>query len=345
MTPCCLRAVGSICWEEGLERNGKCCLCQVHPYQKKLSPSGEPSDGASNYKVHFDSATRQEETEEQVGHLVTISHRLRLLHRDVICHLRKIDEESLLDLVGSAFKERVHPTACKRFFQRAQILERRYIHLSICLTCSQDPDLMTGLKDGGLVFQSFVLATQLRRYQVTVYRIQIGTMKIVRGFEKSKTIRTLLDNNASVLKSFTKPADIREIYWNMSVSDLKPVDYASITITFSTAQQANEAIKHGVLWNEERRECKRLIPHLRITQCRSCQAYGHILKECSSAPRCCVCAGMHLSNACTHDPTVEKECLKCALCGGAHNATDENCNTRKAERDRLQLKNQFYPTN
>ena len=183
---------------------------------------------------------RKNQTEEQVGHLITTSHRLRLLDQDVICHLKGIDEESLLDLVYSAFKERVHRTACKGFFQRAQILARCYIHLSICLTCSQDPDLMTGLKDGGLVFQSFVLATQLRRYQVTVYHIQVGSMSIMRGFDKSKTIRILLDKIASVLKSFTKPADIREIYWNRGV-DLKSNKHVSITITFSTAQQANEA--------------------------------------------------------------------------------------------------------
>ena len=35
--------------------------------------------------------------------------------------------------------------------------------------------------------------------------------------------------------------------------------------------------------------------------------------------RCCVCAGMHLSTVVTHDHTVEKECWRCVLCGGAHN--------------------------
>ena len=472
MTPCCLKAVGSICFEEGLQGNGKCCLGQVHPYRPNLPPFGEPSDGASDYKVHFTPATRQEETtykapletstisfpeqlnsfaigsgvaddplplidlsesltvnvtenqekqnlihspdtektecepltslsksqiftqnpatqklcepakhiqckmldtpsqpsttvsalskksnisailedrpnqaEKQVGHLNTISHKLRLLDRDVICYLKGVDEESLLDLVRSAFRERVHRTACKWFFQRARVLERRFIHLSICLTCSQDPDLMASLKDGSSVFQSFVLTTQLRGHQVTVHHIQFGTMSILRGFDQSKTIRILLDKNAAVLKSFTKPADIRDIHWNMSFVDLEPLDYATIAITFATAQQANEAIEHGLLWNDERRECKRAVPHPRITQCRNCQAYGHVFKECSSVPRCCVCAGMHLSNACTRDRTVERKFVKCALCGGAHNATDESCNTRKAERQRLQLKNRFYPTN
>ena len=471
-TPCCLRAVGSICFEEGMQDNGKCCLCQVQPYKSNLPSLGEPSDDASDYIVHFVPASRQNEkpykalletttiwcaeqpnsfcigsavaddppplidfsesltanaaenqknrilmhtpntenaeceplkplskaqsltqvpvtqkwfepaknflcktldasnrtsitvsalpkisddsttseernhqTEEQVSHLATVSHRLKLFDRDVIYHVNSVDEESLLDLVHSAFRERVHRTACKGFFQRAQVLERRNIDLLICLACSQDPDLMTGMKDGRLVFESFVLATQLRRFQVNLYHVQIGTMSIVRGVDRSKTIKTLLDSNASVLKSFKKPGDIRDISWTGSIVDLRPTNYASITVTFSTAQQANEAIEHGLLWNAERRECKRRVPHLRIIQCRNCQAYGHILTECSSAPRCCVCAGMHVSTACAHDPTVEKECRKCALCGGAHIATDENCKTRMAERQRLQAKNRFYPTN
>ena len=118
---------------------------------------------------------------------------------------------------------------------------------------------MASLKDGSSVFQSFVLTTQLRGYQVTVHHIQFGTMSILRGFDQSKTIRILLDKNAAVLKSFTKPADIRDIHWNMSFVDLEPLDYATIAITFATAQQANEAIEHGVLWNDERRECKRAV--------------------------------------------------------------------------------------
>lgn len=48
-TPCCVRDVGSICWEERLQETGKCCLCQVHP----LRYTTAPSDGAPDYKVHF----------------------------------------------------------------------------------------------------------------------------------------------------------------------------------------------------------------------------------------------------------------------------------------------------
>ena len=463
MTPCCLRAVGSFCFKEGLQEVGKCCLCQMHPYKSNL-----PLDGTSDYKVRSIPATDREETTykapvgifttwcaeksnsfpkshavaadppplidfsdslianttdnqekqnliqfpntekvegellarlckspslaqnpatqqwckpakgfqyklldtinqgsftiplpkhsdisttleeqknqtgEQVCHSKITFHKLRLHDQYVICHLEGMDEENLLDLVYSAFKERLHRTACKGFFRRARVLKGHYLNLSICLTCSRDTDLMFGLGDGSSVFQSFVLATQLRRYQVTVYHIQIRTMNIARDSDKSETVRKLFNNNSSILKSFRKPGDIRKIQWSESVFDLQPRDYASITVTFSTAQQANEAIQHGVLWNDERCECKRLVPRLRITQCRRCQAYGHLFKECSSAPRCCHCAGMHLTAACAHRNIGEY--LKCALCGGPHSATHTSCNSREAERYRLQLKNRFYPT-
>ena len=55
------------------------------------------------------------------------------------------------------------------------------------------------------LFQTFVLATRFRRYQVNLYHIQIGIMSIVRDADESKTIKMLFDNNAYVLKPFDKP--------------------------------------------------------------------------------------------------------------------------------------------
>ena len=60
-TPCCPRAIGSICFEEGLQNNGKCSLCQVHLYIYKLPSWREPSDDASEYKVRFISAIHRKE--------------------------------------------------------------------------------------------------------------------------------------------------------------------------------------------------------------------------------------------------------------------------------------------
>lgn len=52
-TICCLRAVGSISFEEGPQETEKCCLCQAHQPWSDSRCSTAPSDGASGYKAHF----------------------------------------------------------------------------------------------------------------------------------------------------------------------------------------------------------------------------------------------------------------------------------------------------
>ena len=261
----------------------------------------------------------------------------------MIRHLRDVDSDDLSDLIHSALKDHVQRILCKKFFGQAKSLKNGNVDVSICSKCSQDSDLKNGMKDWPRAFESFLLTTQLRSYKVTVDHIQIGTMKIIRSPEKSTTVRKLVEDNSFLIKSLKNPADIRGICWNKDINGLKPIESTSITITFATAQQANEAIEHGLLWHHERRLCRRQGAHPRITQCGRCQAYGHISKDCTSAPRCHVCAGMHLSTACTYDPAANKARLKCALCAGAHDATSEGCKSRKNERQRLKLENRFYP--
>ena len=143
----------------------------------------------------------------------------------MICHLTGVHEEHLLSLVQSALREHVHHTVFKGFFQQAQVLKERYVDLSICLKCSQDLDLLIDVRDWPWVFESFVLTSQLQIYKVSMDHIQIRTVSILRGFEKSKTIQILLNDNGSVLKSFESPADVRGINRNRSITDLKPFEY------------------------------------------------------------------------------------------------------------------------
>lgn len=237
------------------------------------------------------------QSKEGDDHHATKSHRLTLIDQDVMHHLEGVRRGDLLDLVHSALIERLRRTVCKQFFHQAKFLPNGNIDVSICLKCSQESDLMHGMKDWPRAFESFVLTTQLQSYKVTVDHIQIGTMKISQGFEKSTTVQKLSRDNTPVLKSLTNPADIRGVCWNKKIIGLNPNESTSITITFRTAQQANEAIEHGILWNHERRLCRRQGAHPRVTQCGHCQAFGHNFKDCSSTPRCRVCAGVHLSTA------------------------------------------------
>lgn len=284
------------------------------------------------------------QSKEGGDHHVTKSHRLKLIDRDVIDHLEGFRGGDLLDLVHSALIGRLRQNVCKAFFHQAKFLANGNIEVSICLKCSQESDSMHGMKDWPRAFESFMLTTQLDKYKVTVSHIQIGSMKILQGSEKHMTVETLVRDNSAVLKSLTCPADIRGICWNKSTVGLNLNESTSITITFRTAQQANEAINYGVLWHHERRACRRQGAHPRLIQCAHCQAYGHISKNCCSTPRCRVCAGFHLSAACTYDPAASAACMKCVLCSGPHEATSEHCLSRKAERKRLQLENRFYAT-
>ncbi len=295
-------------------------------------------------QVSADSEEPNPQTEERDDHLDTKFLRLKLIDQDVICHIKDLDRDDLLDLVHSALKERERRTLCKNFLRQAKVLKNRnVVDISICLKCSQDSDLMITTKDWSRDFESFILTTQLRKYKVTGEHVHIGTKNILRGPEKLETIRTLVNDNKYLIKSLKSPADIQGICWNKDVNNLKPFDSTSVTITFATAQLANEAIEHGLVWNHERHRCRRQGAHAKIIQCGRCQAYGHIPRECSSAPRCKVCAGMHLSTACNYDSAANKACLKCALCGGAHEATSEVCKSREAERRRVKLANPFYP--
>lgn len=61
-TPCCIRAVGSICFEEGLQEDGKCCLCQGYPYKSDAQSLDAPSDGGFVYKFHFIPVTGQDDS-------------------------------------------------------------------------------------------------------------------------------------------------------------------------------------------------------------------------------------------------------------------------------------------
>ncbi len=64
-TPCCFRAVGSICFEEALQETGKCCLCQVHQSRPSSRISRSLSDSTSEYKVHFATERYHNESQEK----------------------------------------------------------------------------------------------------------------------------------------------------------------------------------------------------------------------------------------------------------------------------------------
>lgn len=66
-TPCCIRVVGSICFEERLLEDRKCCLCQAHPYKSDVQSLDALLDGAFVYKFHFIPITSQDDSDNKAG--------------------------------------------------------------------------------------------------------------------------------------------------------------------------------------------------------------------------------------------------------------------------------------
>ena len=53
ITACCLKSVGSLCFEEAMQETGKCCLCHKTQSHFESGPSIEQSEQEPNYKFHF----------------------------------------------------------------------------------------------------------------------------------------------------------------------------------------------------------------------------------------------------------------------------------------------------
>lgn len=66
-TPCCLRAVGSICFEERLQEIGKCCFCQAYQPRSDAQFSAVLLEGAPAYKVHFTTESYEDETHDKAN--------------------------------------------------------------------------------------------------------------------------------------------------------------------------------------------------------------------------------------------------------------------------------------
>ena len=64
-TPCCIQAVGSLCFEEELQEDGRCCLCKAHPSKSDVRSLDALSDGAFACKVHFIPTIRQDDSDNK----------------------------------------------------------------------------------------------------------------------------------------------------------------------------------------------------------------------------------------------------------------------------------------
>ena len=107
--------------------------------------------------------------------------------------------------------------------------------------------------------------------------------------------------------------------------------HTSAVVEFKTPEQANKAIKCGLIWDAQVLGCQRYDRTCRKKQCFRCQNYGHMGAQCQSPhPACSYCAGEHDYKEC---PTPEVK--KCAVCKGPHDSKYKRCPAVLKEEERI----------
>lgn len=121
----------------------------------------------------------------------------------------------------------------------------------------------------------------------------------------------------------------------------------SITIAFSTPNDANRAIELGMSWAGSHhtaelydQKCKSLQGHKR-------QHGGHIGTRFPSPSKCTKCAGPHTAEECLIGPG-ESGKLCCAICDGSHPSYSKDCPARMKAIEAMELAKKrepaFFPT-
>lgn len=158
-------------------------------------------------------------------------------------------------------------------------------------------------------------------YGVLVHGIRTSTMEM----DKFEEIReNILQDN----RPFIPQAEIKYVGWLTRNAYSKSA--SSVIIEFTRPEDANKIIDEGLVWQGELFQCERYERLCRLKQCFKCQKYGHIGTQCKATTACGYCAQEHNSRECPSkaDRTATR---KCAACGGAHEAWNQSCPTRKEE--------------
>jgi hypothetical protein len=158
-------------------------------------------------------------------------------------------------------------------------------------------------------------------YGVLAHGIRTSTMKMADFKEIRENI--LQDN-----RPFIPRAEIKYVGWLTRNAYSKSA--SSVIIEFTQPEDANKIIDEGLVWQGELFQCERYERQCRLKQCFKCQKYGHIGTQCKATTACGYCAQEHNSRDCPSkaDRTATR---KCAACGGAHEAWNQNCRIRKEE--------------
>lgn len=112
---------------------------------------------------------------------------------------------------------------------------------------------------------------------------------------------------------------------------------STVILAVRSETDAKTIIDKGLLIDGQRKRAERYWAARPTDQCNICQGFGHHWRRCKADPTCGFCAGPHKTreHECKKCPEKKgRKCshikLKCANCGKPHQASDSECETKKA---------------
>ncbi|KAI1001110.1 hypothetical protein K3495_g7092 [Podosphaera aphanis] len=156
------------------------------------------------------------------------------------------------------------------------------------------------------------------------FQVLVHDMPLSFDPEKREQIKELESTNRQYLRGL----EIKK------ASGLKKIgkpnkNSGSLIVWCDKAEQADVAIRKGIMWRYQLKATEIFRSGFRLMQCLNCQTYGHIARNCTAIAKCGNCAEKHNTRECTG-----KKEVRCCNRSRKFRAWDLTCPLRIAAKAR-----------
>ena len=192
-----------------------------------------------------------------------------------------------------------------------------------------------------------MVADRVPHFMVHMKEVNPRCINLEDPLERSIALSRMITqhNKRQEFQHIQTPHDVVIMQWlDEDLDDPSPrTRFGTIEIAFSTPEQANEAILHGLKSYGELHTCEKYPPPKPLSCCERCSRWDHSKATCRAPERCCWCSGDHSWTLCPEEGNMDAQ--SCAHCGGEHAAFDLSCEYGQTERKRITAERRLFPTN
>ena len=261
--------------------------------------------------------------------------KLEIKDQASVNRMEDMEPSELLRFISCSLKDHLGEkqlSSAGVYISAAKLLDSGDVNVAICQDTHAGPSIVCDLKGWDQRFERTLVGAPVPIYKVLMHSAKIDNFIFLNRKGKSKIIRKLVDANLSIGDEDGVRPIIRDIYW--AKDPLKKAKAkASLVVEFVDSKQANQALVHGLSWQNTRHGCNRADKEVRIIRCGKCQAYGHVFTKCKAPYLCRKCAGPHATETC------KSKIAKCASCGGGHYTGSKHCPEKVKAKKNLEFKN------